>query len=144
MADERLTLEKQLCFPLYAAAREAAKLYRPHLDPLGLTYTQYLTLLAVGERQGLSVKEAGERLHLDSGTLTPVLKGLEEKGLVCRRRAPMDERVVQISLTSAGAALRDKAASIPAKAEAVLPLTPHETEALCALLQKLLDQEEQT
>lgn len=138
-----LKLENQMCFPLYAAAREVVKRSRPHLEALGLTYTQYITMLVVWEREGLSVKEAGERLFLDSGTLTPVLKSLEEKGLVRRCRATMDERVMQIALTPAGKALRERAAGVPEKVAAGLAVTPQEAETLYRILYKILNNEEE-
>lgn len=113
-ADEAmLRLEAQLCFPLYAAANATIRAYRPLLAPLGLTYPQYLVMLVLWERDGRSVSEIGAALHLDSGTLTPLIKRLEAAGLVRRRRLPADERVVQVELTEEGAGLREKALAVP-------------------------------
>jgi DNA-binding MarR family transcriptional regulator len=109
----QLLLDQQLCFALYAASRSVTGLYRPLLEPLGLTYPQYLVMLVLWERDGLTVGELGQRLQLDSGTLTPLLKRLQTAGLVARQRRKEDERVVDIRLTDAGLALRDKASGIP-------------------------------
>ena len=108
-----LRLDDQLCFALYSASRAVTRAYAPLLQPLGLTYPQYLVLLVLWERDGASVKQLGERLALDSGTLTPLLQRLESQGLVERRRGDDDERVVRIHLTAAGRALRSKARKIP-------------------------------
>jgi MarR family transcriptional regulator, organic hydroperoxide resistance regulator len=110
---DHLRLDEQLCFALYAASRAVVQTYGPLLEPLGLTYPQYLVMLVLWEDDGPSVKRLGERLHLDSGTLTPLLKRLEARKLVERRRASADERVVHIHLTAQGRALRRKAAAIP-------------------------------
>jgi len=110
-----LQLDDQLCFALYHASRALTRAYAPLLEPLGLTYPQYLVLLVLWERDGLPVKEVGERLALDSGTLTPLCKRLEQQGLVERRRGEDDERLVRIHLTSEGRALRGKARKIPAE-----------------------------
>ena len=112
---DRLHLDEQLCFALYNASRALTRAYAPLLEPLGLTYPQYLVLLVLWERDGLPVKQLGERLALDSGTLTPLLKRLEQQGLVERRRGQLDERIVRIHLTAAGRALRSKARKIPAE-----------------------------
>ncbi|MBC7978634.1 MAG: MarR family transcriptional regulator [Myxococcales bacterium] len=108
-----LHLDDQLCFALYHASRALTRAYAPLLEPLGLTYPQYLALLVLWERDGVAVKALGERLALDSGTLTPLLKRLEQQGLVERKRAEDDERVVRIYLTPAGRALRARAKKIP-------------------------------
>ena len=108
-----LQLDDQLCFALYSASRAVTRAYAPLLQPLGLTYPQYLVLLVLWERDGVSVKQLGERLALDSGTLTPLLQRLASQGLVERRRGDDDERVVRIHLTAAGRALRNKARKIP-------------------------------
>ena len=113
-AYDALLLQNQLCFPLYACAREVIKAYTPLLDEIGLTYTQYVTMMVMWEEHSTSSRRLGQRLHLDSGTLTPVLKKLEEKGLITRRRSKDDERNLSLSLTEAGEALRAKAADIPA------------------------------
>ncbi len=111
--DALLLLESQLCFPLYAAANATVRAYRPLLAPLGLTYPQYLVMLVLWERDGRSVSEIGQALHLDSGTLTPLIKRLEAAGLVRRERQAADERVVQVALTEAGRDLRHKARAVP-------------------------------
>lgn len=112
----QLELANQLCFALYNASRAAIRVYGPLLAELGLTYPQYLTMLTLWERQEpLTVGDIGARLHLDSGTLTPLLKRLEDLGLVDRTRDPHDERRVLVSLTERGAAMRDDAADIPAR-----------------------------
>ncbi|RAO75400.1 MarR family winged helix-turn-helix transcriptional regulator [Dyella jiangningensis] len=108
-----LLLDQQLCFALYAASRSVTGLYRPLLEPLGLTYPQYLVMLVLWEQDGLTVRELGQRLQLDSGTLTPLLKRLQAAGLVDRQRRTEDEREVDIRLTDAGLALRDQASDVP-------------------------------
>jgi DNA-binding MarR family transcriptional regulator len=112
--DDALLLEQQLCFALYNASRALIRAYGPLLEPLGLTYPQYLVMLVLWEEKSASVKALGERLALDSGTLTPLLKRLEERGLITRRRDPDDERVVRIELTTEGQKLRSKARRVPA------------------------------
>ncbi|CDS53487.1 Organic hydroperoxide resistance transcriptional regulator [Polaromonas sp. CG9_12] len=112
-ADAMLRLDNQLCFALYSTSLAMTRRYKPLLEALGITYPQYLALLVLWERDGLSVSELGERLFLDSGTLTPLLKRLEAAGLVSRLRAFDDERCVHITLTAAGHALQAQAASIP-------------------------------
>ncbi len=134
-----LHLENQLCFPLYAASREVIKQYRPMLDELNLTYTQYITLMVLWDKQVLSVKELGKILYLDSGTLTPLLKSLESKGFVTRSRSRSDERVLLVELTPAGLALRDRAKGIPGQMGACVRLSPEEAMTMYRLLYKLLD-----
>ena len=133
-----LQLENQLCFPLYAASREIIKGYRPHLDALGLTYTQYIVLLVLWETGVASVRDLGRRLYLDSGTLTPVLKTLEKNGLITRRRSEQDERVLLVSVTKAGSALKDKAAELPQTIRRGSGLTDAEIETLVMLSNKIL------
>jgi DNA-binding MarR family transcriptional regulator len=111
--DDALSLDRQLCFALYAAQRAFTRTYAELLEPLGLTYPQYLVFLALWERDGRAVNDLGTCLELDSGTLTPLLKRLELRGLVARERDRADERVVRIRLTPAGRALRTKARKIP-------------------------------
>ena len=119
---EAMKLTNQLCFPLYAAARNVTGLYTPWLKPLGLTYTQYIVLLVLWEEDGISVTEIGEKLMLDNGTLSPLLKKMEKAGYINRRRSIDDERVVVITLTEAGRALQEKAQDIPREgADAVYP-----------------------
>lgn len=135
---DALRLENQVCFPLYAAAREVTKLYRPHLDALNLTYTQYITMMVLWEENSCSAKLLGEKLYLDSGTLTPVIKSLEQKGFVKRSRSSADERVLMVGLTDKGAQLREEAKSIPQKMAACTNLTPEEAQTLYRLLYKVL------
>ncbi len=111
--DDPLLLDRQVCFPLYAASNLLTRIYRPALAPLGLTYSQYLVMLVLWEQSPVSVGALGERLHLDSGTLTPLLKRMEQGGFVSRHRDPKDERRVIITLTDSGRALRESALSIP-------------------------------
>jgi DNA-binding MarR family transcriptional regulator len=115
LTDESLKLENQLCFALYACSREITKLYKPVLDELGITYPQYISLLVLWEKDNITVKEMGHKLHLDSGTLTPLLKRLECMNLIKRIRDTVDERNVYIKLTSEGIDLRKKALGIPNK-----------------------------
>lgn len=133
-----LRLENQLCFPLYACSKEVVKRYRPYLDALNLTYTQYIAMMVFWEHSVHSVKELGQRLYLDSGTLTPVLKSLEAKGYVKRYRSSADERVLLVELTEAGSALKDKALNIPEKITDCIDLTSEEAAQLRALLTKVL------
>lgn len=135
---EALKLKNQLCFPLYACSRETIKLYKPHLDKLELTYTQYITLLVLWEEHALTVKELGERLYLDSGTLTPLLKKLEAKGLLTRQRSATDERNLIVSITQAGNALKEKAADIPFLMAKCVNLTTEESMELYRILYKML------
>jgi DNA-binding MarR family transcriptional regulator len=135
---EALRLDNQFCFPLYACARAVTRRYKPHLDRIGLTYTQYITMLVLWEQRQATSKVLGERLYLDSGTLTPVLKKLEEKGLVRRARDAHDERNLMVTLTKRGEALRSTAADIPDRMADCLPLAPDEAAALYGLLRKML------
>jgi len=112
--DQALRLDNQLCFALYSASLAMSKTYKPHLDALGLTYPQYLVMLVLWEQDGLTVSEVGERLYLDSGTLTPLLKRLETAGYLSRLRDVADERRVRVQLTAAGRRLKTRAAPIPA------------------------------
>ena len=137
-AFDSLRLENQMCFPLYAAAREVTKLYRPYLDALNLTYTQYITMMVLWECGECSVKALGEKLFLDSGTLTPVLKSMENKGYVRRSRSREDERVLIVGLTDAGRALKFRAGNVPAQVGSCIRLTPEEVQTLYRLLYKLL------
>lgn len=115
MSDEALKLDNQLCFALYACSREITKLYKPILDELSLTYTQYIALLVLWEKDNITVKEMGKKLHLDSGTLTPLLKKLENMDLVRRIRDTVDERNVYVTLTLKGTELKKMAIEIPSK-----------------------------
>ena len=138
-ADAALLLDSQLCFPLYACALEVVKRYRPFLDELGLTYTQYIAMMVLWETPCVSSRQLGRRLCLDSGTLTPVLKKLEQKGYLDRARDPADERSVIITLTDAGTALRDRAVDIPARMGNCVGLDESEAKALMALIGKVLN-----
>ena len=133
-----LKLGKQLCFPLYACSREIVKKYKPYLDKLGLTYTQYITMMVMWERRQMSVKELGECLLLDSGTLTTHHKKLEQKGFVTRKRAHTDERILIVTLTEKGKQLAAKAVNIPDQMRSSLPLTEEEIRLLHSLLYKML------
>ena len=140
---DSLKLENQLCFPLYACARIAIKLYKPFLDKLGLTYTQYITMMVLWERQTLTAKELGDILFLDSGTLTPLLKKMESNGLLTRKRSAEDERSLVITITDQGMALRDQALTVPEEMKACLTISPEESLALYRTLYRLLDREDQ-
>ena len=133
-----LALENQLCFPLYAASKELTRRYKPFLDPLGLTYTQYVTMMALWGHDGVTVGELGSRLYLDSATLTPLLKRLEAHGYVDRRRSEEDEREVIVSLTDKGRELREKAVSVPYCMAGCVKISPEEAIELKSLLEKLL------
>ena len=135
---EMLRLDNQLCFPLYACSREIVKKYNPHLDEIGLTYTQYIVMMVMWEHKRVSVKELGEKLYLDSGTLTPVLKSLESKGCVTRTRSDEDERVLIVGITDQGEALKERAADIPPKIACCVSLSPEEAGELYRLLYKIL------
>ena len=136
--DEAMKLNNQLCFPLYAAARIVTNLYTPWLKPLGLTYTQYIVLLVLWEHDGISVSEIGEKLMLDNGTLSPLLKKMEQAGWVERRRSTEDDRVVIITLTEAGRALRERAKEVPGKVASCIDLPPEKAQTLYVLLYELL------
>ena len=136
---EAMKLSSQLCFPLYAAARNVTGLYTPLLKPLGLTYTQYIVLLVLWEKDGVSVTEIGEKLMLDNGTLSPLLKKLEQAGYVVRQRSREDERGVVVSLTDAGRALQEKAKDVPLQVAGCVALPPEKAQTLYTLLYELLD-----
>lgn len=133
-----LKLENQLCFPLYACSREVIKLYKPFLDEINLTYTQYLVMMVLWEGGPVTVKEVGRRLFLDSGTLTPLLKKMESKGLLTRNRSPRDERNLIISLTRKGERLKEKAVMIPSRILDHLGLETDDAHVLYQLLYKVL------
>jgi DNA-binding MarR family transcriptional regulator len=136
---EHMKLDNQICFAIYASSREITKLYRPLLQNLGLTYTQYVTMLALWEKDNATVSELGTKLYLDSGTLTPLLKKLEAAGLVKRTRDKKDERSVLVTLTPDGEALREKAIDIPEQLACKLDATPEEGAMLLGQMQELLD-----
>lgn len=135
---DSLKLENQLCFPLYAASREIIKRYRPYLDALGLTYTQYIAMMVLWADGKVSVKSLGQKLFLDSGTLTPVLKSLEAKGYVRRYRCDEDERVLIAELTDAGEALKRQAVRVPEQVAGCIRLDPDDAKQLYGLLYKIL------
>ncbi|MBP0615521.1 MarR family winged helix-turn-helix transcriptional regulator [Jiella mangrovi] len=137
--DDDLALDRQVCFPLYAASNLITRLYRPALARLGLTYPQYLVMLVLWEAAPQSVGSLGERLHLDSGTLTPLLKRLETAGLVVRRRDPADERRVLVELTDAGKALKAEASDIPRTLGAGLGLGREDLDGLRQTVGELVD-----
>ena len=136
---ECLKLSKQLCFPLYACSREMIKLYKPFLDELGLTYTQYITLMVLWEHKAMPVKALGQELYLDSGTLTPLLKKLEEKGLVTRRRSDLDERNLIVTITELGESMRDRALHIPEEMTKCINLPREDIRELYRMLHQLLE-----
>ena len=119
-------LENQICFPLYVIAKEITGLYRPFLDELGITYPQYLVMMILWDGDGLTVSHIGDKLFLDSGTLTPLLKRLESKGFITRKRKKEDERVVEVFLDEAGRQLQQKACEIPGKIQEKLGIQPEE------------------
>ena len=133
-----LRISNQLCFPLYACSKEIVKRYKPYLDPLDLTYTQYITMMVLWEEKEITVKALGDKLFLDSGTLTPVLKKLEQKGYVKRSRSKDDERNLIITLTKEGEELKKQASQIPAKMGKCMQLTTEEGQQLYSLLYKIL------
>lgn len=136
--DEALKLDNQLCFPLYAAARQVVSLYTPYLKELGLTYTQYIVFLVLWEGEAVTVGELCRRLYLDNGTLTPLLKKLEAAGYIVRERGSEDERVVTVSLTDDGWAMKERAAQIPFKVGSCIALSGEEADTMYSLLYKLL------
>lgn len=133
-----LKLDNQLCFPLYACAKEIVRRYKPYLDKIDLTYTQYITMMALWEEKKMTVKELGKRLFLDSGTLTPLLKRLEQKGLVKRERDSEDERVLIVSITEAGEALKEQAVLVPHKMTQCVKLDMDDAKELYRILHKML------
>lgn len=139
MNDDALKLENQLCFPLYACSKEVVRLYKPFLDEIGLTYTQYIAMMVLWENNDITIKQLGDRLYLDSGTITPLIKKMEAQGLVKRTRSASDERSVIVTLTQEGRLLREKAADIPSKLVSCIPLNTEEATTLYTLLYKILN-----
>ena len=139
---DKLKLSKQLCFPLYACARETIKLYTPYLEKLDLTYTQYITMMVLWEHKSLTAKELGRTLYLDSGTLTPLLKKLENKGLLTRRRSETDERNLIVTITPAGEEMRDQALHIPEEMVHCVNLEKDEIRTMYRFLYKMLERAE--
>lgn len=140
MADKYdvLRLENQVCFPLYACAKEVVRQYKPYLDKLDLTYTQYIAMMVLWEEESISVKELGNKLFLDSGTLTPVLKTLEKKEYISRARSEEDERVLIASITEKGIALREEALQVPQQMRACIDIPDEDLFALYTILNKML------
>ena len=140
MADKNdlLKLENQICFPLYACAKEVVKAYKPYLDELDLTYTQYITMMVMWEQKELRVKDVGKRLYLDSSTLTPLLKRLEEKGFVTRCRSTEDERDLIVTITDKGEALKEKAVTVPQRLSACIEVDQKKSQILYDLLYELI------
>ena len=136
--NEMLKLENQLCFPLYACAKEVIRRYTPLLDPLGLTYTQYIAMMVMWEHKSISVKDMGKLLFLDSGTLTPMLKKMEKAGWIQRKRSQEDERIVIITITGKGEKLHDEASEILAKMAGCVTLENDEAMQLYTLLHKMM------
>ncbi|WP_027205761.1 MarR family winged helix-turn-helix transcriptional regulator [Butyrivibrio fibrisolvens] len=135
---EALKLENQLCFPLYACSKEIVRSYKPFLDKIDLTYTQYITMMVLWEKKKVNVKTLGKCLFLDSGTLTPVLKKLESKGFINRERNAADERNLEVTITPAGEKLRDEALFIPENMGSCVRLTSDEAKELYRLLYKVI------
>lgn len=137
-----LKIDNQLCFPLYACAKEIVRKYKPFLDEIDLTYTQYIAMLVLWEEKEINVKALGKRLYLDSGTLTPVLKRLEQKGLISRQRDSRDERNLIVRLSEQGEALKEKAVEIPYKMSGCVTLSEDDAAQLYRILHKLLQSED--
>lgn len=135
---DALKIENQLCFPLYACSKEVVKKYKPYLDKIDLTYTQYITMMIMWDKKQINVKSLGECLYLDSGTLTPLLKKLEAKGYISRNRSEADERNLIVSITDAGEALKDEAVEIPYSVGGCFNLSPEDSEQLYRILYKIL------
>ena len=133
-----LKLENQLCFPLYACAKEVVRRYTPLLEPLGLTYTQYIAMMVMWEHKSISVKDMGKLLFLDSGTLTPMLKKMEKSGWISRRRSREDERMVIVTITEKGEMLQEKAADVPVRMAGCLTLKNDDAMQLYSLLNELM------
>ena len=137
--EDMLLLDNQLCFPLYAAAKEVVRRYTPFLAPFDLTYTQYIAMMVLWEKKTVSVNELGKQLMLDSGTLTPLLRKLEDKNYLLREKSAKDGRRLIVSLTPEGASLKDKMVVVPQKMGTCVHLSPEETTELKRLLKKVTD-----
>ena len=135
---ESMRLDRQLCFPLYAAARKVTGLYTPYLAPLGLTYTQYIVMMVLWEQERVSVGEICRKLMLDNGTVSPLLKKLEKAGYISRSRDQDDDRVVTVSLTEEGRLLQEKASAVPSSVGNCIDLSPEKATELYSLLYELL------
>ena len=137
--NDMLKLRNQLCFPLYACAKEVVRQYTPLLEPLGLTYTQYIAMMVLWEHKSISIRDIGKLLYLDSGTLTPMLKKMEKAGLITRSRSKEDERVVIITITQKGEELYDAASEIPIKMSQCVKIDSEEAQQLYTLLNKMIE-----
>lgn len=136
---DALKLEKQLCFPLYACAKEVVRKYKPYLDEIDLTYTQYITMMIIWDEKEINVKELGKRLYLDSGTLTPLLKKLEAKGFIKRERSLDDERNLVVKITTEGESLKERAVDVPKAVSSCIDLSQEDALQLYSLLYKILN-----
>ena len=136
---DSLKLKNQLCFPLYACSKEIIKSYKPFLDKIDLTYTQYIVMMVLWEAKVINVKDLGDQLYLDSGTLTPLLKKLESKGYISRNRSDKDERNLMIKVTEKGMGLREEALSVPQEVSKCVKLTSEEASFLYKILYKMID-----
>ena len=134
MNDNSLLLSNQLCFPLYACAKEVVRHYRPFLEKIGLTYTQYITMMLMWEHHEIQLKELGKLLYLDSGTLSPLLKKMEEKGLVTRERSKDDERDMIVTITEKGMAMKADALCIPHDMGKCMNISPEDAQTLYRIL----------
>lgn len=137
---DMLKLSNQLCFPLYVCSKEIVRRYKPFLDPLDLTYTQYITMMVMWEEKTITVKELGKKLFLDSGTMTPLLKKLEVKGYIVRKRSEKDERIVFVTITELGEKLKEAAATVPEKLGKCVNISSEEAGQLYSLLYKILNE----
>lgn len=140
MNKDILKLENQLCFPLYACAKEVVRQYKPYLDEIGLTYTKYIVMMVLWEKKSMNVKTLGNHLYLDSGTLTPLIKKMEAQGLVTRQRSLEDERNLIVTITQKGEMLKEEAIKVPAKIGKCINITSEEADTLYKLLYKVLGQ----
>ena len=138
---ESMKLSNQLCFPLYAAARSVVGLYTPYLKPLGLTYTQYIVFLVLWEKDGITVGEICEKLMLDNGTVSPLLKKMQQAGYIEKKRSEEDDRVVLITLTDKGRELQEKAKEVPEEVAGCIDLPPEKARTLYALLHELMERQ---
>ncbi|MCH3987524.1 MAG: MarR family transcriptional regulator [Lachnospiraceae bacterium] len=137
--DEALKLKNQLCFPLYAASRKIVGAYTPYLKPLGITYTQYITFMVLWEQDDVPVGEICAKLRLDNGTVTPLLKKMEDEGFITRVRDASDERRVKIRLTDAGRAMKEKVKDVPKEIGGCIRLSPEDARSLYRILYQILD-----
>ncbi len=138
--DEALKLSNQLCFPLYAAARKITSIYTPYFKPLGLTYTKYIVFMVLWEEDGITVGDICHRLYLDNGTVTPLIKKMENEGYVVRKRSKEDERVVTVHLTEKGVKFKEKCRSIPQQVGSCVKLSGEEAQTVYKLLYRLLEE----